>query len=281
MKKNIIFIIFTVVLGQVTAQSDSLTVYKNLDTSKYYDVKLSAISINGGATYEANRKIISKTTYDKYDSLKKNRMNCAPCILETYDENDLLLQKSVSCTHCFVGWFEAYFPNGNLKVKGSYKENPTDDWEDIWKSEYCSVKHGKWTYFSEIGDSLYSEYWDNGSFIKQIPEQTELDIWDVKISLNNEIIDTQSVHIDSLNQLVIQPKYKNSNTDSDITIKLAIVASGYNPEQSEHTLASFKECSFTSMHLVKNTSSETKLFCVLIILSDDKALKTYVFDIER
>ena len=88
--------------------------------------------------------------------------NCCPCILESYDEKDNLIRESVSCTDWGVGWFKTYYKNGNLELTGAYKENPKGDWNDIWDRVYCSDPNGKWTYFKENGDTLYSEFWDNG-----------------------------------------------------------------------------------------------------------------------
>jgi hypothetical protein len=134
-------------------------------------------------------------------------------------KRDNLIRKSVSCTDCGVGWFKTYYKNGNLELTGEYKENPTGNWDDIWDRGYCSVPDGKWTYFKENGDTLYSEFWDNGVFVKQVPEQTKVEIWDIEIQLNGKDADTLSIPIVNIGDLIIKPKYKNSTTNSERYIR--------------------------------------------------------------
>ena len=88
---------------------------------------------------------------------------------------DVLLSEGVYCTDCGVGFFKEFYPDGNVKLSGKYKENPTGN----WKNYNCQVEHGQWVYFKENGDTLYSEYWNNGEFIKQVPEQSKMEIWKV------------------------------------------------------------------------------------------------------
>jgi antitoxin component YwqK of YwqJK toxin-antitoxin module len=169
---TLILIIMTFAYRQANGQLDTSGIYKGLETRKYYLVDLQSLIQDGKAIYyKVNGKIVSKSTFDKFESTNKNMDGCCPCILKKYDVNDVLIREVVSCTDCGVGWFRYYYPNGKVSLSGQYKENPSGNWKGIWSRGFCSVLNGQWTYFSEEGDTLYSEYWNNGKFIKQLPEQ--------------------------------------------------------------------------------------------------------------
>lgn len=274
-------IILTIALGQAFGQTDSTTVYKGLKTKKFYSVGLSSQTTNGKGTYEVNGKKVSKSTYDKYKSTWKNMETCCPCILESFDENDNLIRKSVSCTDCGVGWFKTYYKNGNVKLSGTYKENPRGDWKDIWDRGYCSVPNGQWTYFKENGDTLYSEFWDNGVFIKQVPEQTKVEIWDVEVLSNGQNIDTISIPIASIGDLTIQPKFKNSNTDSKITIKFEVSAIGHRMNEKEFTLETFKNIDVNAMLSEVGIPKDKETSFTLSVYSDGKVVKRFYLNVNK
>lgn len=275
------WIILTIALGQAFGQSDSTTVYKGLDTKKFYSVGLSSQITNGKGTYEVNDKKVSKSTYDKYQSTWKNMETCCPCILKSYDENDILISEAVSCTDCGVGWFKYYYKNGKVKLSGSYKENPTGDWTDIWNRGYCSVPNGQWTYFNKRGDTLYTEFWENGTFIKQVPEQPKVEIWDVEIQFNGQDADTLFIPIDHVGDLIIEPKYKNSNTASAITIKFEVSAIGYSMNEKEFTLKSFKEIDVSRMLFEVDIPKEKKTSFTLSVYSDGKVVKRFYLNVNK
>ena len=168
--KYISLLLLLVTVTTSVAQSDS-SVYKKLETRKFYDVSCEKETRNGKSTYTVNDKKVSKSTYNKYSSTWENMETCCPCILKSYDEHDVLLSEAVSCTDCGVGVFKNYYPNGKVSLTGSYKENPTGDWDNIFYRGYCNVPVGAWTYFDTNGDTLYTEFWQDGEFIKQVPEQ--------------------------------------------------------------------------------------------------------------
>ena len=174
---------------QAFGQSDSSNVYKKLETKKFYSVGLSSQTINGKRTYNVNGKKVSKSKYDKYKSTWKDMETCCPCVLKSYDENEILIREAVSCTDCEVGHFKEFYPNGTIKLQGRFKENPTGNWENIWDRGYCNVPDGQWLYFNKNGDTLYSEFWENGEFVKQEPEQKTNEIWKVELTLNGESAD--------------------------------------------------------------------------------------------
>jgi antitoxin component YwqK of YwqJK toxin-antitoxin module len=210
-KQKLLLLILTIAFGQSFGQSDGATVYKGLQTKEYYSILLSPQEINGKVVYKANGKEVSKFIYDKYHSKYKNMETCCPCILKSYDENDVLLREEVSCTDCRVGWFKIYYSNGKVKLAGQYKENPTGNWENIYERGFCNIPEGEWSYFNENGDKLYSEFWKDGVFIKQIPEQKKTEIWRVELTLKGEKIDKQALTANEVKEIIVTPKFKNSH----------------------------------------------------------------------
>ena len=281
MKRIILKIILLLVfMTKVFGQSDTNLVYKDLEEKKFYKVQLysSKDIIN---TYKVNGKIVNKKTYKKYESTWKNMENCCPCILQTYDENEVLLQEYVSCTDCGVGWFKIYYGNGNIKLSGNYKENPTGNWDDIYYRGYCNVPNGQWTYFNENGDTLYSELWNNGEFIRQFPEQDSTEIWGVELTLNNEIIDTQVVEIDQIKNLKINPKYKNSNKNSVLTITFEVTAVGHKVNRKEFTLKSFKNIDVDAILSEVGIPKDKKTSYYLRVYSNYEPVKYFYLKVKR
>lgn len=240
MKNTTLLLTLLLAMASAHGQIDSGTVYKKLKTKKFYSVSPSTKTVNGETAYMVNDKEVDKATYTKFNASWKNMENCLPCILEVYDENEVLIGKSVSYADCGVGPFVVYFPNGSPMLKGSYLENPTGNWEDLERRGYCAVPHGKWTYYNEEGDELYSEYWEKGVFIKQSPEQEDAEIWKVEMIVDGASLDSQSVYASRIGDIVIEPRYKNSNTSTEITLSLSISSLGYKLVKKTFTIESFK-----------------------------------------
>lgn len=222
-----VFIICSLMFSNLTnlcAQIDDVnTVYKDLEVVKFYSVSMSSSRDGGRSTYTVNNKRVSKSVYDKYHDTWDDMSSCCPCILKSYDENDVLLSEAVSCTDCAVGYYKEFYPNGRLKLQGQFKENPTDDWDDIYRRGYCSVMDGKWFFYNGRGEIDYIELWDEGEFIKQTPESGKAEIWKVELLLNGIVVDTQKVALNKFHELEVSPLYKNSNENSDLKIKLRVV----------------------------------------------------------
>ena len=228
MRPIILIILFLFAFfGQVFGQTDTGTVYKNLKTKKVQTVNL-ALHIAGDTTYTVNGKEVSKRIYEKYSSKWDNMETCCPCIFKAYNKGRLT-REGVACVatgvDAGVGWFKDYYKNGNIKLSGTYKENPTGDWKNLCNRGYCNIPHGQWTYFSENGDTLYSEFWDNGEFIKQVPEQNKVEIWKVELMLDGQKVDKeQLIPKEQVKNLKIIPKYKNRNTNSELYISFECVS---------------------------------------------------------
>lgn len=252
--------ILTLLVGQTYGQTDTGTVYRNLKTEKYYEVGLIYRSDNGQRKYEVNGKEVNKSTYRKYEKTWENMDNCCPCILKSYDENDILISEAVSCTDCYVGYFKEFYSNGQVKISGRYKENPTDNWDDIWNRGYCSVPDGQWIYYNEKGAILYSEYWKDGEFIKQIPEQNKTEIWKVDLTLNGENAIEKTLLTNQLKDLVITPSFKNATTDSvNLAIEFEVSATGRNYIKRTFTLDSFKLFDLKSLLLENGYKAQDRI----------------------
>jgi antitoxin component YwqK of YwqJK toxin-antitoxin module len=281
-QRTSIIIILTILFGQVYGQADTTTVYKGLETKKFYSVGLSSQTTNGRGRYEVNGKKVSKSTYDKYESTWKNMETCCPCILKSYDEQDVLLREAVSCTDCGVGVFKEFYPNGKIKLSGRYKENPTGNWEDIWARGFCSVPDGQWVYFNEKGDTLYSEFWKDGEFVKQVPEQKTNEIWKVDLTLNGESVDKKTLTPEQVKQLVITPKFKNSSkTENNFTIKFQVSAVGHRQNEKTFTLESFKNIDVLQMLSEVGIPSDKKTSFTLTVFDNGKAIANFYLDVKH
>lgn len=264
------------------SQSIDTTYYKRLKTKKFYSANFYSQSGYGIETiYKINGEFVNKRTFKKYKKKWKNMENCCPCILETFDINETLLTKGVSCTDCGVGWFNSYYPNGKIKISGGYKENPTDDWENIWYRGYCSVKNGQWTYFNNNGDTLYNEFWKNGEFIKQIPEQDSAEIWDIELFNNGQIVDTQFIEINQIPKLEIFLKYKNSKTISDLTIEFEVSAIGHKQSIKKFTIDSFKEINVNEMLEEVGIPKEKSTSFELSVFNKEQVIKRFYLNVKK
>ena len=208
-------------------------------------------------------------------STRKNMESCCPCILESYDENDVLLSESIACTDCGVGWFKKYYSNGKLKLTGQYKENPTNNWDDIWRRGYCQVRVGEWKFYNENGERLYSEFWNDGVFLKQVPEQPIAELWEVFLNLNGIKIDTQKVSIDEIRNIEIIPKYKNSNTNLDLVIRFEITAVGYPIFKKDFSLKTFKDIDVHKMLSELGIPKEEETNFTLSVSDNKKYVRWY------
>lgn len=279
MKIITLFSLLFAIFSEGYAQNEGTSVYKNLKTKKFYYAHLSKNKIDGKSTYKVNGKEVSKFKYNKYDSKWKNMENCCPCILEAYDVNENLINQTVSCTDCGVGWFKEYYMNGNIKLMGAYKGNTTGNWSNIYERGFCNVPDGKWTYFNEDGDTLYSEFWNKGLFVKQAPEQSNVELWDVELRYKEQEAEKVLIPIDDVGKLEFIPKYKNSNTNSKITIKFEVSATGHKINNKELTLESFKKIDVSEMLYEVGIPKDKITAYMLFLYSDGQHIKSFSLEI--
>ncbi len=283
MKFKLTFSILTIAIVQTFGQLDNTSIYKGLKTKKFYSVKILAHTSNGKTSYEANGKKVSKSTYSKYESTWKNMETCCPCILKSYDENNVLLREAVSCTDCRVGVYKEFYPNGKVKLNGRYKENPTGNWDNLFERGYCSVKDGKWSYFNDKEDTLYSEYWNNGEFIKQVPEQKTNEIWKVELTLNGESIEEKKeLTPDQVRQLVVAPKFKNnSKSNNNFKINFEVSAVGHKQNEKTFTLDNFKNIDVLQMLSEVGIPSNKETNFTLMLLDNEEVISTFYLNIKH
>jgi len=145
----------------------SFHIRKGYDTLKFYSVGLTAQAQTGNAAiYKVNNKVVNKATYDKYKSNWDNIEKCRPCYLKTYNVHDSLIREGLQYEDCAVGDWIEYYPDGKIKVKGHYKENPTGNWDSLYDRGYCSRKDGKWTYYNENGTVIKVENYIDDKLVK-------------------------------------------------------------------------------------------------------------------
>lgn len=241
MKYTTLTFILTISIAQSFAQSIIETTYQNLSTKKIYATNLSIQTQNGALNFSVNGRNISKYLFDKYSSTWNDLDSCCPCILQLYDENEVLFQEMISCDGYEVGWIKEYYQNGKIRLTGQYQENQSGNWEHILETGKCCVREGKWTYFNTKGDTLYNEFWHNGNFISQVPEQTLTEIWAIELTLDGEHYYSEILTFEQVKGFTITPLFKNSHRDSlDLTINFKIVSPENKIIMRTFTLDNFK-----------------------------------------
>jgi hypothetical protein len=285
MKKDILaLLLITSNIFAVFGQKDSTSIYKKLSAKKMYSVETSFQTIKGKARYELDGKKVSKSTYDKFKPNWKNLETCCPCLLKYYDKNDILLREVVSCTDCGVGDFNEFWANGQVKLSGKFKENNSGDWnyKTIQARGFCSVPDGKWTYYSNKGEFLYSEFWKNGEFIKQEPELTKNEIWKVDIALNGESIKNKKLKIAEVPQLIITPKFKNNaKMKSNFSVKFNVTAVGFKESTKTYTLQDFKNIDVQQILSEVGITDENEPTVELTVYNNNEIIENVYFTIVK
>ncbi len=207
---------FLFFIGKLSAQST----YMNLDTIYKYDFNLGHTVNNGDTVYcSADGNKISLQEFRKYSRFSDSFRKCKPCYLIVLGANDKVIREGVQYTDCAVGKRIEYYPNGNIKRIGYFKENTTGSWNDIFDRGFCFVYEGRWIFMDEKGDTLYSEFWENGKFIDQVPEQSEAEIWDVSLVTDSIEYNGQLLTNDQFLWIDFIPRFKNSNTRVDLFLE--------------------------------------------------------------
>jgi hypothetical protein len=274
MKKTALtLIILTFAFAQLFGQSDSGTVYKELETIKTYYVGITSMPKNGKTIYKVNGIRVSESTFEKYDSTLENFKNCCPCNLQMFNKNEILIREAVSCTDCGVGSIKEFHSNGQVKFSGQYKENPTGNWDDISERGYCNIPNGQWNYYNEKGILLYSEFWNNGDFIKQIPEQNKTEIWKVEFTMDGEPVNQRTLLPNQLKDLIITPKFKNSTTDNvNLTLEFQVFATGRKYLVESFSLEDFKSFDLQQLLLENGFKAQDTIKYALTVFNHKKRI---------
>ena len=139
--------------------------HTKIDTLTFYDVSTSMSTVKGKPVYKVSGKVVGKAEYDKYASAWDNISKCTPCYLQHYSEDGKLTGEGLQYTDCRIGAWKEYYPDGKLKLSGHYRENPTNNWRNLYDRGYCSVKEGQWIYLSPSGDTTATEQYEKGKLV--------------------------------------------------------------------------------------------------------------------
>ncbi len=262
------------------SQSDTLSNYGVLEVKKLYSISLSYERKNGKGIYKVNNKKVRKATYDKYKSNWNTMITCKPCIIRRFNTKEKLLSEGIAYTDCGAGWFRYYHPNGKIRLSGQFRENHTGNWENAWKKGNCGLPVGQWVYYNKKGDTLYSEFWDEGQFTRQVPEQNKTELWDMHLMLNGVKTDTMKLTPDQIPQLTISAKYKNSHTyGNDFEIECEVSALNHKSNKVTLALSDLKSIDIRKMLSISGIPANNKAHCTIAIFHQGEYLKRFSFDL--
>jgi len=277
----LLFVVLNLNYINLLSQIDTNTVYKNLEVRKFYSVGTSSSTTGGRTTYKINNRSVKKAIYDKYNDTWENMATCCPCILKSYNENDILLTEAVSCTDCGVGYYKEFYPNGQLKLKGQFRENSTNNWKDIYGRGYCSIQDGMWLYFNDKGQINYIEIWDDGNFIEQRPKSNKIEIWKVDLSINGISVDTQKIAVNEFHKLEVIPKYKNSNKSSELKLKIRASANGFKRIEKEMKIEEFDKIKIEDLIEKVGTTQIEKIDIEIGVYEKNKNIWNFYIDLKE
>ena len=113
----------TFFINQKTIPAKEL--YKNLDTLRTYDVFLEERTTPFGIAYMCNGAEVTKSRYMEMKRFWNAADACQPCLLYTYNNKDQLKYVAYQYENCLCGEYKEYYPEGQLKVEGQFRENLT------------------------------------------------------------------------------------------------------------------------------------------------------------
>ncbi len=215
-------------------------------------------------------KLELKEVYSKSPSFFDDIQSCTPCIIKYYQKPYVLKYEAIQYGDCFTGFYKEYYPDGSIKVKGQFKENRSNNWDNIFHRGYCNVPDGKWLYFNDKGQIKSIEIWNKGNFVEQKPESKKVEIWKVELSLNEVTIDTQKIALGEFNQLQFRPKYKNSNRGSELNLKLRVSATDYKSVEERFLIDQFDQIKIESLLKKVGISELEKINVQIGVYEKDK-----------
>jgi antitoxin component YwqK of YwqJK toxin-antitoxin module len=287
LKTTIFFILLTITSCNIFSQTKppltdtTKSIYNNLVTRKLYTVFQSSQTVDGVTTYKIDDKTVEKATYEKYNSTSKNVDLCKPCIIKAYNFYDKLVYKAIQYSDCIVGYYIEYFPNGNVKIIGHYKENESGNWQNIFDRGYCQMD-GVWTYYDTNGKIRYSETWKDGDFLKQYPKQAKTELWKVEMMYNNKAIDTLLLDETQIKEIQIIPKFKTKMTaGTNITIDMEFSAVGHKIVKQKFSIKNFKDIDIKKILTEIGAKSEEKIICYVMISNNGENISNYSLNIKH
>lgn len=278
MKPTIILLFTTLIFNSTFAQivwtktDTTKSIYRHLKTKKVYAVS----GYSNGTEFKIEEKVVSKETFKKYFKTWENIEKCTPCIMLTYDINDKLIAKGIQYGECQVGYWIEYFPNGKVKLVGQYKENATGNWNNFLKENNCQKEEGIFTFYNANGEELYSEFWKDGQFIKQFPEQPKTELWNIEFTLDSVNINNKVLTCRQFNEINITPKFKNSSrTGANISIEFGVSIIGKKPFNKNLTTVEFKTIDVCKILEELDIKSPNSASCSMRIYSNDEMICDY------
>ncbi len=213
----------TILSTNLFCQVDTLmyhgTPLRLIDT---YDVGLSIFN-SGSTIYHVNSTRVNEATFYKFYVGVDSIINCCPCIRTHRDSSGAILSKSIICGECLIGYSFVFNEQNRLSKLAHYKENSSTDWSNLYPRELCSVLDGITQYYDSTGQVAFEEHWENGVFIRQIPEQPKAELWDISIALDSiELANNAIITLSDLKSLRFIPKFKNSNENVDLEIEIKV-----------------------------------------------------------
>lgn len=196
--------IFTTII--TNAQS---SIYPNVDT---FHVQSNELAKNHKEFSIRNPKDKDRD-YRRSVQYDENIDRSKPFYLKVYTRDHVLVSEYYCISDCCIGSFIDYYYNGSIKRKGHCRVNTTGDWTNLWDRKLCSVADGTWIHYDVYGNPTYAEFWEDGEFIQQRPEQKVNELWKADFMIDTFILnDKDTILATEFNDLFVQPSFKNTAT---------------------------------------------------------------------
>jgi antitoxin component YwqK of YwqJK toxin-antitoxin module len=262
-------------------QEKQTVAYEDLEVVPYHDVivgtKVSTINGVTEVTYFVNEQEVDKATYDEAGK----GSTCCPCLVQTfYPEDDALYTEEVRCEGVRTGSYKQFYRDGNIMIQGQYKNTKKQEWMYPDQGKNYDIPDGEWYFFSGTGDTLYTEYWDNGQFINQVPEQDYSQIWKVELTLNQESINNKSILPEEFSELVFTAYYKNSYHSPALTLSLSMLGEGKKVETERYTPADFKNLNLRLIQQDHRIEPGTRMGACIHVFNMDQEIDAVNFSLQ-
>lgn len=259
----LLFLFFGLLTIQLNAQIDT----SKLDKKEVHFIgQVYAMDINGVLTYSINGKTISKEEYDKKYNAQKIYEECAPCYLRTF-KNQALVSEGTFYKTCPVDRIVNYDTSGKISSILNFMTNAEKGWI-TYSIHNCGSYHGSSYYMDSTGDTLYQEIWEEGQFIRQVPEQKINKVWKVDITSNGYKIGDDPIDLREVENLLFKFHYKNSSAEKTIPQILTMVDGkrlhGIIPLTAEH----FKTLNLKNNKTIKSSASGRLVKLTFYIYTD-------------
>lgn len=216
--KNLLLIccVLLCVAGDISGQIDTTLYFRKLKTIKALDNSAYKYQLDSLNKFEINGKFVDFYGFLDHHGIETGDFKCEPCYLKTYNYNLHLLKEGVyHDKYGWIGYYKEYHENGKLKAAGRFKDltrqNKLKTYFDTYEKD---VPICQWNHYDKEGKFQYSEFWEDGKFLMQVPEQQQPEIWKAKLRLNGEEVTAKYLSSNHIKKLVLEIGFKNTNKDS-------------------------------------------------------------------